>query len=225
MKSRRTRSRDTIASARTALATMARELARAGDPATCLSDRSMADNEFPQPDHEQCADAGFDWVARELVFSDPAARTALKRAFLRHRNDGSRKLVRSLCDAAPGLAWPSGETYLRTLGWRPASERDANYSYRGDEPMSLLAARLTHVAHRLYRDVQVRAFVDPRSPTHWDQCTHVIINRNHFHEDDERNPCGIRKGSLLSIAAGLRFMREPAHAHPACDCTVDPHPI
>ena len=175
-------------------------------------------------DIEDTTGPAFDWVARELVFVDEETKDSLLAAFSKHRNDGARKLVRALAHAWGATRWPSGEAYLRSLGWRPKSERDSRYDYDGDELMDLLANRLTHVAHRIFRDEQVRSEIDPRSASHIKSYTHVVINRAHWH-DGERNACGIKKGSLLSAEAGLRFLREPAHQHPACDCTADPYPV
>ena len=166
----------------------------------------------------------FAWVARELVWADDSVRPLLLGAFSRHRHDGHRKVVKALASEWGDTQWPSGEAYLRTLGWLPQAERGADYAYDGDDLMDLLAQRLAHVAHRMLRDAQVRAAIDPRSPTHVKSYTQVVINRDHWH-DGERNACGIKKASLLSIEAGLRFLREPAHQHPACDCTADPHPV
>lgn len=165
----------------------------------------------------------FAWVARELVFADESARPLLLDAFSRHRNDSHRKLVKALEEAWHAVSWPSGEAYLRSLGWLPKGERGAGYAYDGDELMELLAHRLGHVAHRMFRDAQVRAAIDPQSPTRVRSYTQVMINRDHWH-DEERNVCGIKKASLLSVDAGLLFLRQPAHQHPACDCTADPHP-
>jgi len=167
----------------------------------------------------------FEWVSKELVWPDAGARQEMKDAWLAHANAGHRKLAKELRKAwASGVHWPRGEAYARTLGWLPPQERAEQPRYRGDDPSDLLAQRLSHVAHRIYRDPQVRQSIDPDSPLHTGRYTHVEINRNHFH-DSERNACGIRKESLMSIEAGLVFMREPAHKHPACDCTVDPFPI
>ncbi len=67
----------------------------------------------------------FDWVARELVFADESARPLLLDAFSRHRNDSHRKLVKALEEAWHAVSWPSGEAYLRSLGWLPKGERGA----------------------------------------------------------------------------------------------------
>lgn len=166
----------------------------------------------------------FEWVAQELIGSDAFACQALQAVWLEHAND-PQKLIRELRKIwSTGVHWPSGEAYARTLGWLPEQERAKGFKYRGDDPPALLAHRLMHVAHRIYRDPQVRALIDPASPTKWGRCTHVCINQDHF-DDEERNVCGIRQGALLSIQAGLLFMREPAHKHPACDCTIDPYPV
>lgn len=167
----------------------------------------------------------FDWVAQEFIFPDDAARQALRNTWLEHANVGLDKLARELRKAwAPGVHWSSGEAYAHSQGWLPAEECSKDSKHHGDDPPGLLANRLLRVAHRIYRDPQVRDLIDPGSPNRWAQCTHVCINQDHFH-DEERNVCGIRKASLISIEAGLRFLQQPAHKHPACDCTADPYPV
>lgn len=41
-----------------------------------------------QPDHDQCVEAGFEWVARELEFNPSETRAALKHAFVLHHTAG-----------------------------------------------------------------------------------------------------------------------------------------
>jgi len=165
---------------------------------------------FDIPDYGQTSGPAFDWVARELEFSNDTARPVLKAAFLQHRND-PRKLFKTLDDAWAGVSWPSGEAFLRAQDW-PGGNGDL---------MKLLGMRFVRVAHRMYRDAQVRDLIHPQSPNRNARYTHVCINRDHF--DGERNVCGIQRGALLSIEAGLLFIREPAHQRPDCDCTADPY--
>lgn len=179
---------------------------------------------FDVPDMSEAARRGFAWVARELQLPSHGHLQALQAAFVDHQNDGARGLVRALKRAWPeGARWPDGESWLQARAQIPESERALFDDYCGDGLMGLLAHRLVNVTQRVYRDAQVRAAVDPRSPTHDAIYTHVCINRDHWH-DGERNACGVKKESLVSIPAGLLFLREPVHKHPACDCTADPHP-
>ena len=183
------------------------------------------DNQFEVPDLHSTSGPAFDWVAQELELPDAVTRQRLRNAFIQHRHDGFNKLSRSLAQAwAPGSRWPSGEAYLRSHGWQPEDEGGSVGSYEGDDLVELLAHRLSRVAHRMFRDPQVRSVIHPDSPTKVKRYTQVCINGHHF-DDDERNACGIRAGSLLSIEAGLVFLRQPAHKHPACDCTADPYPV
>lgn len=180
---------------------------------------------FDVPELSSTSTPAFAWVARELTLPDDATRIALLDAFVLHRHSGFEKLVRELRKVwPPGAQWPIGDAYLRSADWLALNEHDDGYQYSVDELVELLAGRLCRVAHRLFRDVQVRALVDPESPDRSNRYTHICINRDHFH-DEERNACGIRPGSLVSIEAGLFFLREPAHKHPACDCTADPSPV
>jgi len=180
---------------------------------------------FDVPGLNSTSGPAFDWVAQELTLPDEATRQALRGAFIEHRNAGFTKLEKALAKAwSPGSRWPSGESYLRSQGWRPEDEGGSDDSYEGDDLVELLAHRLSRVAHRMFRDAQVRALIHPDSPTKSKRYTHVCVNRDHF-DDEERNACGIQSGSLISIEAGLVFLRQPAHKHPACDCTADPHPV
>lgn len=184
---------------------------------------AMMGNQFDEPDLNSTSGPAFDWVAQELELPDDATRQALRAAFVLHRHDGFDKLHRALVKAwTPGARWPSGEDYLRSQGWRPDDEGGSDDAYEGEDPVELLAHRLSRVAHRIFRDAQVRSLIHPDSPKKVERYTQVCINGHHF--DDEPSACGIQPGSLLSIAAGLVFLRQPAHKHPACDCTADPHP-
>lgn len=181
-------------------------------------------DQFVVPDLNSTSGPAFDWVAQELELPDVATRRALQEAFVEHRHDGFNRLHRALTKAwAPGSCWSSGEAYLRSQGWHPENDGSSDGTYEGDDLVALLAQRLSRVAHRMFRDAQVRAVIHPDSPTRVKRYTHVCINRDHF--DDEPSACGIRPGALISIEAGLVFLRQPAHKHPACDCTADPHPV
>lgn len=166
----------------------------------------------------------FDWVMREVEMPSQDARAAFYDAFMSVRNEGHNKAMRVLRPTwVPGAQWCNGEGYLRVLGWLPSEEIDEEEDdYDGPELMELLFQRLRHVHHRMYRAPQVRAFIDPASPTRWGRCTHVMVNRNDWRRTD---PCGIGPNKLMSIEEGLAFMQEPAHSHPACGCTVDPYPV
>ncbi len=180
-------------------------------------------NQFDVPDLNSTSGPAFDWVAQELELPDAATRQTLRDTFVQHRHAGFDKLHRALVKAwASGARWPSGEAYLRSQGWRPDDEGGSDDDYEGDGLVELLSHRLLRVAHRMFRDAQVRVAIHPDSPIKVGRYTHVCINQDHF--DDEPTACGIRPGSLISIDAGLIFLRQPAHKHPACDCTADPHP-
>jgi hypothetical protein len=182
------------------------------------------------------AERAFDWVMREVQLPSDAARAALRAAWLSVVNAGHDKGIRALEKAwHTGAHWPSGEAYLRTLGWCApedfGDDTDAVETwadeYDGPGLMELLYRRLWHVNNRLYRDPQVRAGIDPASPTRWPGYTHVIINRDSdwMHESwPYGEACGYKPDTLFSIQEGLKMLREPAHAHPACWCTIDPHP-
>ena len=172
----------------------------------------------------------FNWVAQELDFPTPEAMDRLRRAFLAVFGDSHSKAVRALESCWPdGARWPEGEAYLRTLGWRSPSEfadddeADAyNNAYKGPELMELLYQRLFHVTHRIYRDAQVRELIEPSLPTRLSKYTAVILNRDGL-LTKRQDPCGIGPNKKMSIAEGLEVLRQPAHAHPACRCTVDPY--
>lgn len=173
----------------------------------------------------------FDWVARELVLPSDESRKQLCAAFLAVVYEGHSKAVRTLERAWPKSAhWPSGEAYLRTLGWRHPDELedddDADAyadAYEGPELIELLFARLFHVAHRLYRDEQVRRVLDPNSPTRIKHYTGARVNGfSHWLDED---PCGLGVDRIISVAEALALLEQPAHPHPACHCSVDPHPV
>ena len=172
----------------------------------------------------------FDWVARELSMPTPKALDDLRRAFLSAYGEGHEKAVRLLEGNWPsGSHWPQGEAYLRTLGWRSPDEfgnddvaHDAwGDEYEGPEVMDLLYQRLFHVSSRLYRDEQVRSFLDSSSPYFSKKCIGVVVNRDGMLTKRE-DPCGFGKNKRLGKEEGLELLREPAHEHPACRCTVDP---
>jgi len=171
------------------------------------------------------AERSFHWVFQEITLPSDQAKKALLSTWLRFENSGYSAAVRALNAVWPvGASWPSGERYLRPLGWRPASEVDDDDSYDGPELMELLYGRLSQVCQRMYRDPQVRRCIDPESPNRVKQYTEVIINRYGLLSKDE-DPCGYGPDVHLSIAQGLQLMSTPAHQHPACRCTVDPYPV
>lgn len=160
---------------------------------------------------------GFDWVMREVVM-DPSDRSAFFRAAYRVRNEGHWKGTRTLAAAWPETAqWPKGSAYLA----------DQRLKAGDDEPedirdlMELLHGRLLHVAHRIFRDEQVREVVDPASPSRIRRYTNIVLNRSAWEEP----ACGQGTDVILSITEGLKQMQEPACEHPVCRCTYDPHPI
>lgn len=180
---------------------------------------------FAVPTFQDAAQRGFAWVSQELELPAGGQLDALRTAFLAHQDSGARALIRALSQAWPdGARWPSGEAWLQQREAAPESERQQFDDHCHDGLMGLLAHRLIHVSHRIYRDAQVRAGIHPDSPSRWRQYTHVCINRQHWH-DGPHNACGVQKNSLISIPAGLLFLRNPAHKNPACDCTADPHPV
>lgn len=172
----------------------------------------------------------FDWVARELEMPTPKALNDLRRAFLSIHDEGHSKAVRVLERNWPdGARWPSGEAYLRTLGWRTpdefANDDDADADadeYEGPELMELLFQRLVHVGGRMCRDAQVRCVLDPVSPQRMPAYTHALLNRD---GDFRGDPCGHGVDKVISIEEALRLMEQPAHTHPACACRIDPLPV
>ena len=198
----------------------------------------MAPDETPQIETdaerlERAPGRAFEWVMREVELPDETTRTALREAFLSVANEGHGKAVRTLERVWPESArWPSGEAYLRSIGWLPPSERIGDqecddeevdaYEYDGYELMDLLFHRLLQVAHRMYCDEQVRRALDPVSPPRIKSYTHAILNRGcDWWEDD---PCGLGVDKIVSIEEGLRQLEQPAHEHPRCQCTVNPYP-
>lgn len=175
----------------------------------------------------------FDWVFKEIDLPSDASRSDLRLAWMRVVNSGHEAGVRALDLAWPSMAsWPSGESYLRSKGWRPVSDFGGDdeaadvYAdeYDGPELMDLLFMRLMHVSGRIYRDPQVRSLIDPASPKCVQAYTGVVINRFGWISKIE-DPCGYGPDRLATIEEGLSLLQEPAHSHPACRCTVDPHPV
>lgn len=166
---------------------------------------------------------------QEVELPSEAERLALRAAFLSVVYDGQAKAVRALERAWPsGARWPSGEAYLRTLGWRTpdeltdSDEADAYAdNYDGPELMALLYQRLFHVSNRMHRDEQVRGFLDPTSSYFSTRCVGVVVNRFGL-LSKRQDPCGIGKNKRFGKEEALELLRSPAHSHPACRCTVDP---
>lgn len=170
----------------------------------------------------------FEWVAQEIELRSAQERAALCAAWMASRNDGWSSATRRAFEAAwPGDArWPSGEEYLRTLGWRSPDELPDDEAwdayvdeYDGPELMELLHQRLLHVAYRMVRDAQVRGMLDARSPQRVPAYTHALLNQD---GDFRGDPCGLGVDKVISIEEALTLMAQPAHAHPACCCTVGP---
>lgn len=184
----------------------------------------MAEQETDAQRMQRAPGRAFDWVLQELVLPTQAAQVALRDAFIAVANEGHRKAVRAMEHAWPADAhWPSGEAYLRSIGWLSPDEfGDDPDAYDGPELMELLYQRLVHVAHRLYRDVQVRQVLDPSSPCKVKSYTHACVNR---HGDFQEDCCNQGTDRVVSIQEALELMAQPAHNHPACRCTVDPFPI
>lgn len=184
--------------------------------------RTLIDNRDNAPER------AFDWVMREVELPSESARGALRTAYLRTQNAGHEEGVRAMKTSWPDSArWPSGEMYLRSLGWRPEAEftDDEQYdayidNYDGPELLDLLYGRLTHVCRRIHRDAEVLRIIDPASPTRDRHFTHAIVNRFGW---DDHDPCGFGNDKIISIKDALKLLEQPAHTHPACRCTVDPY--
>lgn len=167
----------------------------------------------------------FEWVLPELVIPTGTAQMLLREAFFASIWEGSRKGTRMLEKAWPdGARWPSGEAYIRTLGWRAPDEFSDDEAadtyadeYSGPELMELLHHRLVHVAHRMYRDAQVSRVLKHGKPY-----THARLNRDGEVWGD---CCGLGIDKIIDIQEALRLLEHPAHAHPACRCTIDPFPV
>ena len=154
----------------------------------------------------------FDWVAQELTLPNEQVKSTLCDAYLSTANAGERQAARALAFAwTEGCEWKSGEAFLQSKGAWDVSDL-----------MALLYGRLCQVAHRIYCDEQVRRVLDPSSPHRITAYTHGNINRHEFRDDDF---CGQGIDRIVSIEEALRFLEQPAHAHPACSCTVDPFPV
>lgn len=175
----------------------------------------------------------FDWVFNEVILPSDQAKADLRSTWLRVANSGHEAGVRSLSLVWPDSAsWSNGESYLRSLGWRPDSDFGDDVeaadlyadTYDGPGLVDLLFMRLTHVCHRISRDLQVRSLIDPASPNRSQAYTGVIVNRNGWISEEE-DPCGYGPDRLASVDEGLLLLQEPAHRHPACRCTVDPYPV
>lgn len=172
----------------------------------------------------------FEWVSRELVLPNEESRESFKSAFLSAAHGGHEKVLSVLERAWPeGARWPSGEDYLRSIGWRAPDdfsdddEVEAHAEeYDGPELIELLYQRLIHVCSRVYRDQQVCSLIDPRSPHRNPKYTHALLNRD---GDFLGNPCGCGVDKVISIDDALKLMEQPAHANPACNCTVGPFPV
>lgn len=164
--------------------------------------------------------AGFDWVMREVQMPSDSAREAFFKAYATVHNAGHDKAVAVLRRAWPaGASWPSGEQYLRSMGWLPDDEMPADeevHDYDGPDLQELLFGRLFHVTHRLGRDAQIREYIDSQVRP-WTR--KIIINRDYWRG---KVLCGVGRNRAVSIEEGLALMRDPAHAHPACACTFDP---
>lgn len=172
---------------------------------------------FEVPKLGSTAGPAFDWLCQELELPNEAARLTLRQAFVDQHNQGSRNAAKKLVPLWPeGARWPSGEAWIKN---KASGLRD-----RVDDLMFLLHMRHVRVAHRLYRDAQVRSMIHPESPDRIPSYTHVIVNSINFSEDAaETNICGLKYGHVMSIAAGLVFMQKPAHTHPECHCTIGPY--
>lgn len=177
---------------------------------------------------QQAPYLAFDWVCQELVFETASQQVGLRDAFISVQGYNVHRAVHIMELAwPPGTHWPSGEAYLRTLGWRPPDEPESEAgdyedSYEGPELLELLYARLSHVTYRIYRDEQVRRMLDPNSPSKIKAYTHACINP---HGDLHEDFCKQGVDKIVSIQEGLELMTQPSHTHPCCYCTVAPFPV
>ncbi|MDZ7862655.1 hypothetical protein [Acidovorax sp.] len=170
----------------------------------------------------------FDLVALELAMPTRKALDELRHAFLSIYGEGHDKAVRMLEGHWPdGAHWQRGEAYLRTLGWRSADEfvgvdeAQAEWmdAYDGPTLLELLFQRLMHLTHRMFRDPQVLGLLSHRYPSGDVVYSHLHLNRNAGWRGD---PCGIGIDRIVPVEEGMVHLQNPAHAHPACRCTIDP---
>jgi len=162
--------------------------------------------------------SAFDWVASEVEFGDQAYREALYQAFARQPYD-HRRAVQAM-DAAWTGNWKSGERFLRSRGWRPDEEigEDEEDDYDGESLMELLYGRLAHVLHRLLRNEQILSIIEAASKSAG-PITHFVINRDDW---PEQRHCGPGVRCVVTLAVAMEMLHTPAHAHPACQCSIDP---
>lgn len=193
---------------------------------------STTPTEFDVPAYGSTLDQAFDWVVCEITFPNETAREALHQAFLTIATDGYDTAVRVLGRVwSEDARWPNAEAYLRTLGWHRRADfaDDGQWTayiddYDGPEVLDLLYSRLSHVAHHLFRNAQVRSILDPRSPGYVRAYTHAVLNKEHdWYEWGD--PCGVGIDKIISIEDALPMLAQPAHPHPACRCTIDPFPV
>lgn len=162
-------------------------------------------------------------MVAELVLP-PGAVPPLFAAVHGHLYDGMGARLKALAAAwPPGADWPAGRAWLQhqreleedaasAASWPPGT---ASSEIRQRDLHELLLSRFTWLAHRVYRDAQVREiFSDEHLQRHY---PFIEINRN----AGATSPCGRGVNELVTAQEGLRLMEQYC-PHPACRCTFDP---
>ena len=166
---------------------------------------------------------GFDWVARELTLADQH-REAVFEAVHASLYEGLAQRLKVICAVWPeGARWPAGHAYLQESLRQELEDEDEWQD--GDELpevterefFKLLLIRFSHVAHRLFRNMQIREWYADE----WLSKRHPFIEMNR-HPCEEHALCGRGSNVLLGVEDGLRLMEQLTCAHPACQCTFDP---
>lgn len=169
---------------------------------------------FQEPVVGSTVALAFDWLCHELELPSEASRQVLRQAFIDLHGQGSRNAASKLIGLWPdGARWPNGQAWL--------ASGKSKWNDTLEDLMFLLHVRHTRVAHRLYTDAQVRNFIHPESPHRLPGTVYAIINKINFDDDNaETNICGIPYAHVVSVQEGLAFMKQPAHEHPECHCSI-----
>jgi hypothetical protein len=145
-------------------------------------------------------------VMRELVISE-VERDAFAEVLRSLVNEGADHAARRMLKAWPeGARWPAGE-----LAVPPDEEGEVDMH----ELMVLLHWRVSHVAHRQFRDRQIRELLAGQPSHKW----WIVINRG---LDYREIPCGRPQAQVVEVTDGLRLMAQTPCDHAGCCCTFDP---
>ena len=166
---------------------------------------------------------GFNWVAHELTLPDQH-REAVFEAVHATLYEGLAQRLKAIYTVWPeGAQWPAGHAYLQE-SLRQELEDEGEWQDSDEPPQvterelfKLLLIRFGHVAHRLFRNAQIREWYADE----WLTKRHPFIEMNR-HPCEEHALCDRESRVQLSIDEGLRLMTELACSHPACRCTFDP---